>query len=115
MWCRSAVNRIFLSFAAARHTHSSALGAPCRLCVRGAFCWGRFPSASPLPSTPSAASCPALFGDFIGTAGPSDFLGSFIVGVRPWTSRRVPPLICGGRTQELPVLVRGASVRARGL
>jgi hypothetical protein len=45
MWCRSAVNRIFLSLAAARRTGSSALGAPARLCVRGAFCWGRFPLA----------------------------------------------------------------------
>src|SRR5437660_8993585 len=50
------------------------------------------PLASPLPSTASAAGCPALFGAFIGTTRLSDFLGSFIVGVRPWTSRRVPPL-----------------------
>ena len=33
---------------------------------------------------------PGLFGDFIGTTGLSDFPWSFIVGVRPWTSRRVP-------------------------
>ena len=45
----------------------------------------------PFPPSASAAGCPALFGDFIGTTGLSDFLGSFIVGVRPWTSRRVPP------------------------
>ena len=77
---------------AARRTRSSALGAPVRHCVRGAFCWGGFPLASPLPSTASAAGCPALFGAFIGTMGRSDFLGSFIVGVRPWTSRRGPPL-----------------------
>ena len=48
--------------------------------------------ASPPPSVPSAAGCPALFGNFTGTIGLSDFLGSFIVGVCPWTSRRVPPL-----------------------
>ena len=35
MWCRSAVNRIFLSLAAARRTRSSALGAPYRLCSPG--------------------------------------------------------------------------------
>ncbi|HXR37192.1 MAG TPA: hypothetical protein VN754_14640 [Candidatus Binataceae bacterium] len=39
--------------------------------------------ASPLPSTASAAGCPALFGTFIGTTELSDFLGSFIAGVRP--------------------------------
>src|SRR5437660_4852915 len=50
------------------------------------------PLASPLPSTASAAGCAALFGAFIGTTRLSDFLGSFIVGVRPWTSRRGPPL-----------------------
>ena len=53
---------------------------------------GRFPLASPLPSASSAAGCSALFGDFIGTMGLSDFLGSFIVGVRPWTSRHGLPL-----------------------
>src|SRR5712691_9426420 len=53
---------------------------------------GRFPLASPLPSAPSAAGCPTLFGDFIGTTGLCDSLNSFTVGVRPWTSRRVPPL-----------------------
>jgi hypothetical protein len=39
--------------------------------------------ARPLPSIPSATGCPVLFGDFIGTAGLSDFPWSFIVGVRP--------------------------------
>jgi len=39
--------------------------------------------ANPLPSIPSAASCPALFEDFAGTAGLSDFPGSFVIGVRP--------------------------------
>src|SRR5260370_33773530 len=77
---------------AARRTRSSALGAPARHCVRGAFCGLRFPLASPLPSISSAAGCPALFGDFSGTMGLSDFLCPFIVGVRPWTSRPVPPL-----------------------
>src|SRR6202158_3697376 len=43
MWCRSAVNRIFLSLLAACRTRSSALGAPCRLSVRGAFWCCRFP------------------------------------------------------------------------
>ena len=37
----------------------------------------------PLPSIPSAAGCPALFGDFPGTVGLSDFPGPFVIGVRP--------------------------------
>ena len=110
------MNRIFLSRLAACRTRSSALGAPSRLGVRGAFCWRGFPLASPLPSTPSAAGCPALFGDFIGTTGLSDF---------PWSvHRRRASLdfptrpaasICRGRPRDLPVLVQGVSVRARGL
>ncbi len=51
--------------------------------VRVAFCLGRFPLASPLPSIPSAAVALALFGDFSGTTGLSDFPGSYIIGVRP--------------------------------
>src|SRR5712692_2617362 len=90
MWCKSAVNRTFLSFPAAWRTRSSALGAPFRLGVRDAFCCRRFPLARPLPSISSAAGCPALFGDFAGTIGLSDFPCPFIVGVRPWTSQRVP-------------------------
>src|SRR6266704_2933220 len=90
MWCRSAVNRNFLSFPAACRTRSSALGASFRLGVRDAFCCGRFPLASPLPSIPSATGCPVLFGDFSGTTGLSDFPDPFVIGVRPWTSRRVP-------------------------
>ena len=43
--------------------------------------------ASPLPSTASAADLPALFGDFSGTTGPSDFPRPSITGVCPWTSR----------------------------
>jgi hypothetical protein len=52
MWCRSAVNRNFLSFSAAWRTRSCALGASFRLGVRDAFCCGRFPLARPLPSIP---------------------------------------------------------------
>ena len=43
----------------------------------------RFPLARPLPSIPSATGCPALFGDFTGTVGLSDFPGPFVIGVRP--------------------------------
>ena len=50
-------------------TRSSALCALTRPCVRSAFCSREFPLASPLPSTPSAAVSPALFGGFVGTMG----------------------------------------------
>jgi hypothetical protein len=63
------VNRCFLSRVAACRTRSSALGPPCRLGVRGAFCCREFPLARPLPSIPSATgSGPALFEDFSGTS-----------------------------------------------
>ena len=61
-----------------------------RHCVRNLFCWGGFPLARPLPSIPSAAGRPALFGDFAGTTGLSDFPCPFIIGVCPWTSRHDP-------------------------
>src|SRR6266481_4360032 len=81
---------ISLTALSATPTRSSALGASFRLGVRDAFCCGRFPLASPLPSIPSATGCPVLFGDFSGTTGLSDFPDPFVIGVRPWTSRRVP-------------------------
>jgi len=49
-----------------------------------------FPSANSLPSTASATGCPVLFCGFIGTTELSDFPGPFIVGYRPWASRRGP-------------------------
>src|SRR6266852_4799948 len=81
---------ISLTALSATPTRSSALGASFRLGVRDAFCCGRFPLARPLPSIPSAAGCPTLFEDFSGTTDLSDFPGPFVIGVRPWTSRRVP-------------------------
>ena len=42
--------------------------------------------ARPLPSAPSEASGPALFGSFLGTMGRSDFPCLSIMGVGPWTS-----------------------------
>ena len=63
---------------------------------------GEFPLASSLPSTTSAAGSAALFGGFPGTTELSDFPRSFIIGVRPWTSR------CGLR-RSLPQSKRGIS------
>ena len=47
------------------------------------FAGGGFPLARPLPSIPSAPGCPALFGDFAGTTGLSDFPCPFIIGLCP--------------------------------
>ena len=89
--CQAPVSHpISLTALSATPTCSSALGASLRLGVRDAFCCGRFPLARPFPSIPSASGCPALFGDFSGTTGLSDFPRPFVIGVRPWTSRRVP-------------------------
>ena len=87
---------ISLTALSATPTRCSALGASFRLGVRDALCCCRFPLVRPLPSVPSAAGCPALFEDFTGTTGLSDFPCSFIVGVRLWTSRRAPVLIPPG-------------------
>jgi hypothetical protein len=105
---------------AAIRIRTSALDASLRqLGPRDAFCWRRFPSASSLPSTPSAAARPALFGDFIGTMELCDFLCRFIVGVRPWTSQRgplAPSALDQHRTSRFSCKVfpymRGASDRA---
>src|SRR6266436_9204786 len=72
---------ISLTALSATPTCSSALGVSVRLGVRDAFCCGRFPLARTFPSIPSAAGCPALFGDFSGTTGLSDFPCPFIIGV----------------------------------
>src|SRR5260370_8444209 len=86
MWCRSVVNRFFLSVFAACRTRSSALSASTRLSVRDAFCWLGFPLARPLPSIPSAAGVLVLFGDFLGTMGLSAFPLSFVIGFCPQPS-----------------------------
>lgn len=43
----------------------------------------QIPSGQTSPSIPSAAGCPALFGDFFGTMSLSDFPCSFIIGSSP--------------------------------
>jgi hypothetical protein len=74
---------VTLSHRTAGRTRSSVLGTSTRHSVRNALRSGEFPLASPLPSTPSAAVAPALFGGFDGTMELSDFLPPFIIGVRP--------------------------------
>ena len=72
-------------------TRCCALGAWLRRCVRDAFCSRVFPWASPLPSILSAAVALALFENFSGTTGLSDFPRSFILGFVLGTSQNGPP------------------------
>src|SRR5512132_1963584 len=88
-----------------------------QLCVWHVLPRTALPLAPPLPSIASAAADAALFGDFTGTMGESDFPWPYIIGLR------VRPCRCGpstttfpnGQPEELPVPVQVASTRARGL
>ena len=75
----------------------------CRLSYLRQLAWRDYPALSPervllaqipLGQTPSLHPLrrrySALFGDFLGTMGLSDFPCSFIIGSCPWTSRCVP-------------------------
>ena len=97
-----------------RRRRSSVADVPIiRPCVRGMGLGSPFPLAGRLPSVSSApVICPGLFGDFSGTMQPSDCLSSYILGVRPKTSRGVP---LNGQTQALPAPARDVSVHVRGL
>ena len=70
-------------------------------------CSCKFPLATRLPSLPSAAGRPALFGDFSGTTRVSDFPQPCIFGVRPWTSR------CGPRRHATRAVVGSPGSRTR--
>src|SRR5712691_10037746 len=77
MWCSSAVNRSPFFCSAACRTRPSAAYARVRPCVRSVVACGEFRSASRLPSSPSAACLPALFGTFFGVgSGEAAELGS---------------------------------------
>src|ERR1019366_5081049 len=71
---------------------SSALETLSRPCVRHVFCCLAFSLVSPLPSTASAAGFPALFSDFAGNMGLSDFPCSYITDLRSWTFSVRPPV-----------------------
>ena len=58
--------------------------------VQTPVCSNKFPLASPLSSIASATSTPALFGDFSGTMGLSDFPHPYIPGVPPRGSQGRP-------------------------
>src|SRR5512135_2436878 len=62
-----------------------------QLCVWHVLPRTALPLAPPLPSIASAAARAALFGDFIGTMGESDFPWPYIIGLRVRPCRYGPP------------------------
>src|SRR6266511_1596062 len=88
-----------------------------QLCVWHVLPRTALPLAPPLPSIASAAASAALFGDFTGTMGESDFPWPSIIGLRVRPCRCGPPRtdFPNGRPEELPVPEQVASTRARGL
>ena len=115
-WCRSAVNRIFLSRLAACRTRSSALGASVRRCVRDAFCWRGFPLVQP-------PSLHRLLGRSPGVVRRLRWYYAAVRLPRAVHHRRAPVRlpdaargsISRGRLQDLPVPAHGVSERAQGL
>jgi len=97
-WCRSVVNRSCCCLPAACRIRSSPLRTLSRPCVRSLLCSSVFPLATPLPSAASAAGSAALFGDFPGTMGVSDFPSPSIIGLCLSASRCV---LGYSRTQKM--------------
>src|SRR5512144_1908122 len=62
-----------------------------QLCVWHVLPRTALPLAPPLPSIASAAAGAALFGDFIGTMGESDFPWPYIIALRVRPCRCGPP------------------------
>src|SRR6266478_9799568 len=113
MWWKSVVNLSFFLSVATLRIRSSACDALARLCVRCVLCWPAFPLASVLGSTGSAADRSALFVGFTATMAESDFLPPCFIGYGSSPSRCGPQRHCaGGRRQDLPVPVQGASAHA---
>jgi hypothetical protein len=84
-----------------------------RLCVRAVLCGRAFLSVPPLPSTDSAAGCPALFAGFIGTTRGSDFSAPCITGFGIVPSRCGHGIGIPWRCGDLSVPVQKTYVRAR--
>src|SRR5437667_5041237 len=115
MWCRSAVSFSFLFLVTAPRMRSCACDTASRLCVRTVLCNSAFLSVPLLPSTSSAAGCPALFAGFAGTISESDFFAPFIIGYGLRPSRCGPGTASQGGDKEIPVPAQEVDVHAEGL
>src|SRR5215212_6505204 len=115
MWCRSAVSFSFLPLVTAPRMRSCACDTASRLCVRTVLCSFAFLLVPLLPSTSSAAGCPALFAGFAGTISESDFFAPSIIGDGLRPSRCGPGAASQGGDKEIPVPAHEVSVHAEGL
>src|SRR5215213_2279650 len=115
MWCRSAVSFSFLPLVTAPRMRSCACDTAPRLCVRTVLCSFAFLLVPLLPSTNSAAGCPALFAGFAGTISESDFFAPFIIGDGLRPSRCGPGAASQGGDKEIPVPAQEVYVHAEGL
>src|SRR5207248_5789345 len=115
MWCRSAVSFSFLFLVTAPRMRSCACDTASRLCVRTVLCSSAFLSVPLLPSTGSAAGCPALFAGFAGIISESDFFVPFIIGYGLRPSRCGPGPASQGGDEDIPVPAQGVCVHAEGL
>src|SRR3954451_17965175 len=115
MWCRSAVSFSSLPLVTAPRMRSCACDTASRLCVRTVLCSFAFLLVPPLPSTNSAAGCPALFAGFAGTISESDFFAPFIIGDGLRPSRGGPGAASQGGDKEIPIPAHEVYVHAEGL
>src|SRR5438132_11048530 len=115
MWCRSAVSFSFLFLVTAPRMRSCACDTASRLCVRTVLCSSAFLSVPLLPSTGSAAGCPALFAAFAGIISESDFFVPFIIGYGLRPSRCGPGTASQGGDEDIPVPAQEVCVHAEGL
>src|SRR5258707_115566 len=115
MWCRSAVSFSFLFLVTAPRMRSCACDTASRLCVRTVLCNSAFLSVPLLPSTASAAGCPALFASFTGIISESDFFAPFIIGYGLRPSRCGPGTASQSGDEDIPVPAQEVCVHAEGL
>src|SRR4051812_35315729 len=115
MWCRSAVSFSSWPLVTAPRMRSCASDTASRLCVRTVLCSFAFLLVPLLPSTSSAAGCPALFAGFAGTISESDFFAPFIIGDGLRPSRCGPGAASQGDDKEIPVPAQEVYVHAEGL
>ena len=103
------MNRTRLSRLAVSRMRSSAGDTLSQLCVWHVLPRTALPLAPPLPSIASAAAGAALFGDFTGTMGESDFPWPYIIGLRVRPCRGGPPgrTFQNGQPEDLPVPLEG--------
>jgi hypothetical protein len=108
----SAVKRSRGCDLASCRTRARPLDTLSRHCVRRVIAPPLFPFASPLRSIDSAVVITTLFADLNATMGDSDFLESFVIGVRQYAFPMRTGRSRAGRLRDLPVPKQGTSAHA---